>query len=159
MRCCVWNQCKFPAEFGRQVVNAGTPEKTWYTYDASGQRVRKVTKAQSGTRINERIYFGGFEVYRKFGPNALTRETLHIMDDKQRIAFVDTQTAPTPDAQPPTFAITDWSGGESGQATFTVTLSAPSTQTVTVEYMTYSGSALAGADFTSTSSTLVPIIN
>ena len=29
----------------RQVVNAGTPETTFYTYDAAGGRVRKVTDA------------------------------------------------------------------------------------------------------------------
>ena len=28
----------------RQVVNDGTPETTYYVYDAAGQRVRKVTE-------------------------------------------------------------------------------------------------------------------
>ena len=89
----------------RQVVNNGTPETTYYTYDASGQRVRKVTEGQAPagetpTRWKERIYLGGFEVYRKYDPSTdsgqavtLERETLHVMDDQQRIAMVETRTA------------------------------------------------------------------
>ena len=72
------------------------PETTFYVYDASGQRVRKVTERQNGSRKAERIYLGGFEIYREFNGNgtdiALERETLHIMDDKQRIALVETRT-------------------------------------------------------------------
>jgi RHS repeat-associated protein len=41
---------------------------------------------------DERIYLGGFEIYRRNGVNPLVRETLHIMDDKQRIALVETRT-------------------------------------------------------------------
>jgi hypothetical protein len=50
----------------RQVVNNGTPETNFYVYDAAGQRVRKVTERQNGSRKNERIYLGGFEIYREF---------------------------------------------------------------------------------------------
>ena len=35
-----------------QVVNDGTPETTYYVYDAAGQRVRKVTERSSGYRPN-----------------------------------------------------------------------------------------------------------
>ena len=81
----------------RQVVNdGGTREKTYYVYDAGGQRVRKVTETQNGKLKDERIYLGGFEVYRKYNGNGQTvtleRETLHIMDDKQRVALVETHT-------------------------------------------------------------------
>jgi RHS repeat-associated protein len=80
----------------RQVRNDGTPGKTFYVYDAAGQRVRKVTEDQNGNRKNERIYLGGFEVYREYEGNGtsvkLERETLHVMDDKQRIALVETRT-------------------------------------------------------------------
>lgn len=88
----------------RQAVNAGTPETTWYVYDAAGQRVRKVTERAaaangSPTRMNERIYLGGFERYREYGVNGsavtLERQTLHVMDDKQRIALVETTTIDT----------------------------------------------------------------
>ena len=78
-------------------------ERTWYVYDASGQRVRKLTeRANTGANLggikDERIYLGGFEIFRSYqGPaNARTlkleRETLHVMDDKQRIALVEMRT-------------------------------------------------------------------
>lgn len=80
----------------RQVVHCGMPETTFYVYDASGQRARKVTERQHGSRKNERLYIGGFEVFREYEGNgaeiALARETLHIIDDKQRIALIDTLT-------------------------------------------------------------------
>jgi RHS repeat-associated protein len=69
-------------------------ERTWYVYDATGQRMRKVTeRANNGGLKDECIYLGGFEIYRRHsGANAgLVRETLHIMDDKQRIALVETR--------------------------------------------------------------------
>ncbi|MCA9468756.1 MAG: hypothetical protein KC643_25410 [Nitrospira sp.] len=65
-------------------------ERTWYVYDASGQRIRKVTE-KNGQIKDERLYLGGFEINRKPAGN-LVRETLHIMDDKQRIALVETRT-------------------------------------------------------------------
>ena len=80
----------------KQAVTDGTPETTYYVYDAGGQRVRKVTERQNGTRMKERIYLGGFEVYREYDGTGMTaaleRETLHVMDDKQRIALVETRT-------------------------------------------------------------------
>jgi RHS repeat-associated protein len=77
----------------QQVVNnGGTPETTYYVYDSAGQRVRKVTELGSGQVKDERIYLGGFEIYKKNGANPLVRETLHIMDDQQRIALVETRT-------------------------------------------------------------------
>ena len=57
--------------------------------------MRKVTERQNGTRKDERIYLGGFEIYREYNGNGaavtLERETLHVMDDKQRIALVETR--------------------------------------------------------------------
>ncbi len=84
----------------RQVMNDGrTPETTYYVYDSGGQRIRKVTERQGGVRKSERIYLGAFEVYREFGGDdagdgaiSLERETLHVLDDKQRIAMVETRT-------------------------------------------------------------------
>lgn len=81
----------------QQVRNdGGTPEITYYVYDASGQRVRKVTELPNGTRKkNERIYLGGFEIYREYNGDGTTvkleRETLHVMDDQRRIALVETK--------------------------------------------------------------------
>ncbi len=73
-------------------------EQVCYVYDAAGQRVRKVVEKNNGALIEERIYLGGFEVYRRRnGAITFERETLHIMDDKQRIALVDTRTIDTQD--------------------------------------------------------------
>lgn len=80
----------------QQVVTNGPGEKTYYVYDAAGQRARKVTERANGTRKQERSYLGGFEIYREFDGTgnaiALERESLHLMDDKQRIALVETKT-------------------------------------------------------------------
>ncbi|HKP11146.1 MAG TPA: toxin TcdB middle/C-terminal domain-containing protein [Blastocatellia bacterium] len=91
----------------RQVVNDGTPETTWYVYDASGQRVRKVTDGQAAagqtpTRTKERIYLGGFELYREYGGDGgtvtLERETLHVTNGGQRVALVETRAQENPPA-------------------------------------------------------------
>jgi RHS repeat-associated protein len=75
----------------QQVVNNGVPETTYYLYDAGGQRVRKVTESGTGEIKDQRLYLGGFEIYKKNDTSPLVRETLHIMDDKQRIALVETR--------------------------------------------------------------------
>jgi len=90
-----WNFKDELCATSKQVVNTGTAETTYYVYDAGGQRVRKVTEGQNGAKKNERFYLGGFEVYREYecgGAITLERETLQVMDDKQRIALVETQT-------------------------------------------------------------------
>ena len=74
-----------------QVVTDGTGQRTFYIYDAAGQRVRKVTESANGAVSYERIYLGSFEVYREYGGTGvmtLERQTLHVMDDRQRIALV-----------------------------------------------------------------------
>ncbi|MDC0769104.1 SpvB/TcaC N-terminal domain-containing protein [Streptomyces sp. HD] len=83
----------------RQKVNSGVPETTYYVYDAGGERVRKVTDgsaadAADAKRTKERIYLGGFELYREFSGSeeSLIRTTVHIMDGEQRIALVETRT-------------------------------------------------------------------
>ncbi|QJD87673.1 toxin TcdB middle/N-terminal domain-containing protein [Cohnella herbarum] len=89
----------------RQAVGGGgTPETTWYVYDAAGIRVRKVTERHAAagvasTRMKERVYLGIFEIYREYGGDGRTidleRETLHIQDDRKRIALVETRTLGT----------------------------------------------------------------
>lgn len=63
-----------------------------YTYDASGQRVRKVLV--NGNTIKERVYLGVYEVYRQRTGNtiALERRTLHVNDDRRSVALVETRT-------------------------------------------------------------------
>jgi RHS repeat-associated protein len=86
----------------RQAVNAGDEDgnlhqgqRTYYVYDSAGQRVRKTTESSAGIKIKERLYVGGFELYREYdatGNATLARETLHVMDDKKRVALVETKT-------------------------------------------------------------------
>ncbi|MCB0184051.1 MAG: hypothetical protein KDE31_07300, partial [Caldilineaceae bacterium] len=79
-----------------QQVDLGGGGTAYYVYDAGGQRVRKVIERQNGNRQEERLYLGGFEVFRSYAGNgntvALARETLHVMDDTRRIALVETRT-------------------------------------------------------------------
>jgi RHS repeat-associated protein len=74
-------------------VDLGGGGTAYYTYDAGGQRVRKVWE-HSGL-VEERIYFGGWEVYRKRDLRwnlLLERETLHGMDGAKRVVLVETKT-------------------------------------------------------------------
>jgi RHS repeat-associated protein len=76
-----------------QVVNDGPAPTTYYVYDSAGQRVRKVNVTSSGTVANERIYLSNYEIYRDYGVGlnpASELQTLHIMDDKQHVAMVET---------------------------------------------------------------------
>jgi len=85
----------------RQVVSDGIPEITWYVYDGSGQRVRRVTELQApadqtAVRAHERVYVDGFEVYREYTANGtvvvLERESLHVDAGEERVALVETRT-------------------------------------------------------------------
>lgn len=78
-----------------QRVDLGGGGTAYYVYDAAGQRIRKVVEKNAGNLIEERITLGGFEVFRRrdaAGTVSLERETLHVMDDRQRVAMVDTRT-------------------------------------------------------------------
>jgi RHS repeat-associated protein len=69
----------------------------FYVYDGSGERVRKVWEKAAGL-VEEHIYLGGFEIFRRHGgaigagTAMLQRETLHVMDDRRRVALVETRT-------------------------------------------------------------------
>lgn len=68
---------------------------TYYVYDSVGKRVRTVWE-RSATHVDERIYIGGFEVFRRRrGAERLERETVHVMDDERRIALIETRTVDT----------------------------------------------------------------
>ncbi|MET8093017.1 SpvB/TcaC N-terminal domain-containing protein [Micromonospora sp. NPDC005220] len=73
-----------------RTVDLGGGGTAYYVYDQTGQRVRKVVDDQFGVRRSDRVYVGGYELFRSFGVNAVTRETLHVMDDERRIALVET---------------------------------------------------------------------
>jgi RHS repeat-associated protein len=88
----------------QNVTNGGTPETTWYVYNSSGIRVRKVTERYSNgnrvaTRLSERLYLGKVEIYRKFAANGKVitdeKEMFHVMDDEDSVAIVESQTVGT----------------------------------------------------------------
>jgi RHS repeat-associated protein len=97
----VWDHQDRLQSVSRQVVNSGTPGTTYFRYDASGRRVRKVTESANGAggagrRLNERIYLGPFEIYREYSGDGrgvtLERESVHILDEQQTVALVETRT-------------------------------------------------------------------
>jgi len=83
----------------QNVTNGGTPETTFYVYDMSGQRVRKVTENYAApgattTRKSQTVYIGAFEAYSQYatdGAENLVRNTVHIEDNKATVALVETQ--------------------------------------------------------------------
>jgi len=93
------NGMTWTADEHLHTIARGTSQ-TWYTYDSAGQRVRKLTEKSGFTE--ERLYLGGFEIYRKRqgGSVTLERETLHIMDGNRRIALVETRTLGTDSSLP-----------------------------------------------------------
>jgi RHS repeat-associated protein len=63
-------------------------------YDAADQRVRKVVESSPGVRLNERIWFEGFEIHRQYagGQVRTERESLNVLANGDRIALVETLT-------------------------------------------------------------------
>ncbi len=75
-----------------QRVDLGGGGIAYYVYDSNGSRIRKII--ENGNLIKERIYLNSYEVYRETqnGNINLERETIHVMDNKQRIALLETRT-------------------------------------------------------------------
>ncbi len=78
-------------------TDGGTPETTWYQYDGSGQRIRKITENQAApearpTKKEERIYIAGYETYKTYEANTLNfeRESLSLMDNGHRFIMIET---------------------------------------------------------------------
>jgi RHS repeat-associated protein len=74
------------------------PVITYYQYDGSGQRLRKITENQASggatpTKKEERIYIGAYELYKKHsGANAgLERKSLSLMEDEHRFVITETR--------------------------------------------------------------------
>ena len=75
-------------------VDLGGGGTAYYTYNAEGQRVRKVIHNNSDIKIKETIYLDGYELYHEFASGSIDfeRETVHIMDDQTMIAMAETLT-------------------------------------------------------------------
>ncbi len=63
----------------------------YYVYDSAGQRVRKVVEKNGGALVEENIYLGNLEIFRRHTSAGLRleRHTLHVMDDAQRVALIE----------------------------------------------------------------------
>jgi RHS repeat-associated protein len=98
-----WDEQDRLASTSRQVVNAGIPETTFYTYDSSGQRAIKATDGATnsgsvGPQERERVYLGIVEIYREFdatGNVALERETLHVNAAAETVCLCENRTIGT----------------------------------------------------------------
>lgn len=94
-----WNfKDELHAAAKQKVIN-GIAETTFYIYDGQGQRARKITeRASNGVgnpgRKSQRIYAGGIEIYTEYDNTdtaGLVRTTYHVVDDKKRIAMIETR--------------------------------------------------------------------
>ncbi|WP_022949762.1 SpvB/TcaC N-terminal domain-containing protein [Methylohalobius crimeensis] len=70
-------------------VNMGGGGQAWYNYDAGKQRTRK--RKRNGSTVEERLYLGGIELYRRWVGGSLVEEieTHHLFVDDQRLLLVD----------------------------------------------------------------------
>jgi RHS repeat-associated protein len=94
------NGLSWDFENGLESIDKGGGGKVYYNYDAEGNRVRKVWEKPGG-RVEERVYIGSVEVFsiQQGATEQLVRETLHINDDKKRIALIETRTDSNPQEQ------------------------------------------------------------
>ena len=88
-----------------RAANLGGGGEAFYAYDATGGRVRKVREKAPGL-VEERIYIDDYEVFRRHpgpigtGEAVLERETVHLMDDRERVAIAELRTAGSDPAPP-----------------------------------------------------------
>jgi len=71
-------------------VNLGGGGQAFYSYDAGKQRSRKRIE-HNGNRVEERLYLGGMEVYRRWLNGSLVEEieTHHLFAGEQRLLIVE----------------------------------------------------------------------
>ena len=86
----------FKDDLQHVALSATADQHARYNY-SGGQRIRKVVT--KGAIREERLYLGNFERFRRYrgAKLELERETLHIVDDKRRIAMIDTPVVQPPD--------------------------------------------------------------
>ena len=70
-------------------ANCTKTQRAYYTYNAEGERVRKVVV--KGNIKEERFYLGDYEHFTKTTSGAVnfTRESVHVSDDKKRIVLIE----------------------------------------------------------------------
>lgn len=98
LRALVWD-CRDNLASATLITRSGKPDDAeYYVYDASGTRVRKVFErlvdGGAAVEVEEKIYLGGCEIRRirrvtgRGEVPLFERETVHVMDDRRRIALV-----------------------------------------------------------------------
>lgn len=85
-----WDHLNRLREAETRIRTRGTRDRAFYTYDGSGNRVRKVVE-RGGTIDEERIYLAGLEIYRRHDAAGVSfeRHTLHVMDGQRRVALAE----------------------------------------------------------------------
>jgi YD repeat-containing protein len=96
-----WDHSDRMRIFRTQVTSAEPSIHTHYCYDAGGQRVKKLTRKQSG-QVEVTTHIDGlFEHHRKIQSDGVQENnTVHVMDNQQRIGLVRVG-APFPDDTTP----------------------------------------------------------
>lgn len=74
----------------------GAGVDAYYAYDSGGKRARQVLVKNGGTIVEQRVYAGAFERYTRTVNGAVTliRETVHVLELKDRVAMVETDVTP-----------------------------------------------------------------
>ena len=120
----LWDHADRLRATAMHVVPDRQPETTWYAYDGGGQRARWVTlrsaaPGEQPARKCERIYVGGFEVYREYDTAGTTvtleRLSLSVLDGTKRIALAERRT--TGDDGSPDLLVRYQFGNHLGSAT------------------------------------------
>src|SRR5262249_42136619 len=71
-------------------INLGGGGEVWYQYDSGKQRTRKRIE-RNGSGVEERIYLGGFERYRRWVAGQVVEEfeSHHLFEAEQRVLLID----------------------------------------------------------------------
>ena len=102
----MWNFRDQLQAIAKQAVLAGTPETTYYVYDSTGRRVRKIIEHAAAAGVidppkkSQRLYVDVAEIYREYdnlGTVTLERQTCNVSDDQGSIARVERKTEGTDD--------------------------------------------------------------
>jgi RHS repeat-associated protein len=88
-----WNHLDQLHTSQRQRTSDDRAERTYYVYDSSGARTRKVTERAGGSIRTDRIYVGGVDIVRHHSGahEGLVRSTLDVTDGKHGIARIETR--------------------------------------------------------------------
>jgi RHS repeat-associated protein len=72
-------------------INRGGGGWVYYQYDDAKQRTRKVSESQNGTKQWERLYLGGFEIFRRYAGGTLVEEieSHDLLDGDRRVVLVE----------------------------------------------------------------------